>query len=88
MHGGGSSFLEQEARFAARIRLVRQHRGITHTDLGNRAGISRMAVSNIETGKRRVQLADALALSAALEVSLTEMVSPEPLVLRTETRVD
>lgn len=61
---------------------------MTHAELGDRAGLGRMSVSNLEAGRRRVHLADALALVHALDVPLADMLSPAPLVLRTETRVD
>lgn len=51
-------------------------------------GMARMAISNLESGTRRVRLAEALALASALGVPLADMIDPGPLVLRTETRVD
>lgn len=50
--------------------------------------LSRQAISKIENGDRKVSLVEAIQLSAALGVPLADFASPEPLVLRTETRID
>ena len=66
---------------------ARRHRGMTQADLADRTGVSRMAVSKIETGERRIALAEAVAIAEALEVPLLDMLGSGPLILTTQTRV-
>lgn len=82
------SGIEQERRFAARVRAVRVHRNWSHGDLAERVGLNRMAVANIETHRRRVTLSEAIDLAAELGVPLGDMLSPAPLVLVQEVRLD
>lgn len=81
-------FIEQERRFAARVRTVRVHRALSHQELADRVELNRMAISKIEAGTRRVVLAEALALADALGVPLADMLSPNPLVLVEQVRLD
>ncbi len=48
--------------------------------LGERAGIDRSVIANIETGRRQdVRLKEALDLAEALDLSLYDLLSEEPL---------
>lgn len=42
----------QSNLFASRLRTLREEKGMTQTDLANRAGVSRTNISNWETGQR------------------------------------
>jgi transcriptional regulator with XRE-family HTH domain len=61
---------------------------MTQQQLAERLGIPRSAIAEIETGVRCVSLREGVAIAAALDVPLLDLVSVEPLVLRTETLVD
>ena len=56
-----------------RIRVWRQHRGLTIEALAARAGISRATLSQIETGKRDGKLATITAIARALGLDLDDL---------------
>lgn len=68
-------------RFAERLRMVRQARGLTQADLGERMGWTDRIVFAIESPdrKREADLGEALALSQILGVPFGLMVRDEPL---------
>jgi putative molybdopterin biosynthesis protein len=66
-----------------RLRLARQGRGFSQQQLATMAGVSRQAVSAVESGLSDPSLRVALALSRALGLTVEEMfgpVTPEPRV--------
>jgi transcriptional regulator with XRE-family HTH domain len=65
-----------EKRFAERMKAARAARYWSAQELSNRSGVSRVAISKIETGDRGIPLGDAVALSEALGVSLADMTRP------------
>lgn len=82
------AFNEQTDRFRVRIIAVRKHRKMTQGQLAQATGLSRAAVGRIESGKRTIMLADAVYICDGLGVSLTAMLSDEPLVLTEAVRID
>jgi transcriptional regulator with XRE-family HTH domain len=61
-----------------RLRQVREHRGLTLTDLAARTGISKSTLSRLETGQRRPSLELLLPLAQAYRVPLDDLVgAPE-----------
>lgn len=72
-----------ERRFARRLRAVREARGWSQQDVVDRAGnsISRPALSQMENGRRGIPLAEAVALTDALGVALTDMISAGRLII-------
>ncbi len=53
---------------------------MSQSALGERAGIDRSVIANIETGRRRdIRLKEALDLAEALDLSLYELLREEPL---------
>lgn len=61
-----------------RLRALRQHRGITLTELASSTGISQSTLSRLESGQRRPTLELLLLLSRAHHVPLDELVgAPE-----------
>lgn len=77
-----------ERRAVARIASVRRVRQMTQQQLAEAIGIHQAAMSGIEAGKRYMRLGEAIAACAALGVDLGEVVSEEPLTLRTEVQFE
>ncbi|HEY0880456.1 MAG TPA: helix-turn-helix domain-containing protein, partial [Archangium sp.] len=61
-----------------RIRQLRTDRGLTLDDLGAALGRAASQVSVIENGKRELKLGELQKLARALQVSVDELLSPEP----------
>lgn len=67
---------EMEARFAERMKAVRSARHWSAQKLADRSGVTRIAISRIEVGRRRVTLDEAVALADALGLPLADMIRP------------
>lgn len=63
------------ADFGQRLRAARLDRGLNLHELGRLTGISAPALSLIETGKRDPRLTTLRKLSAALRLSLADLLS-------------
>jgi transcriptional regulator with XRE-family HTH domain len=59
---------------AARLRQIREHRGMTLTDVATKTGISKSTLSRLETGQRRPTLELLLALAQVYRVPLDDLV--------------
>ena len=68
------------AFLGARVRTLRQQRGLTQEQLGSRLTptVTRASVANIESGKQRVLAHTLVQLSVALDVSLDDLTRIEP----------
>ena len=53
------------------VRRARRDRGLSQAQLAARAGVGRPWLSELETGKRTVELGRVLAVLAALELTVT-----------------
>lgn len=73
--GGGSA--AAGAPGGMRLRLARQARGFSQQQLAGMAGVSRQAVSAVESGLSDPSLRVALALARALGMTVEEMFGPE-----------
>lgn len=60
-------------RLGARLRQLRQARGISQERLADLAGLHRTYVGGVERGERNVSLINLLALAHALGVSLSTL---------------
>jgi transcriptional regulator with XRE-family HTH domain len=58
---------------AGNVRAERARRKWTQADLGERLGVSAAAVSDLETGRRRVLADDLPMLCAAFDISLAQL---------------
>ena len=58
------------------LRALREETGLTARDLADRTQKSAGAVSNYETGKRDLDVSDAMAFAKALEVPVAALVEP------------
>ena len=66
-----------------RVRDWRLRRGLSQQHLARAAGITQAALSNYENGKREPSLSVSLALSAALDITLGDLIATsEVIVLR------
>ncbi|MGY1844004.1 helix-turn-helix domain-containing protein [Modestobacter sp. SYSU DS0875] len=61
-----------------RLRQVRQARGLSVVALGERAGISRATLTQLEAGSGNPTLETLYALANALDVPLTALIEPPP----------
>ncbi len=61
--------------FGARIRELRHERGLTQSDVAERAGVSLKYVSQIERGSRNPTLGVLLQLGRALDVTPERLVA-------------
>jgi putative molybdopterin biosynthesis protein len=79
---------EAPASTGAHLRLARQARGFSQQQLASMAGVSRQAVSSVESGHSDPSLRVALMLAQALGLSVEELFGPgEPAVPVTATSV-
>lgn len=73
---------ELDALIAGNVRAQRNRLKLRQEDLADEMGMDRKAVVRIEAGTRRISLFDALALCAALQLDLRQLlagVEPEAL---------
>ena len=81
----------QGARIGARLRAARTDRGLTLAALSDSTGISPSTISRLEAGKRQPNLELLIPLSAALEITIDELVAdsvPDPRVSTRVARTD
>ena len=55
------------------VRVIREWRGLAQAELARRAGLHRVQVHDVETGKSRGSVATLKAIAAALNVSLDDI---------------
>jgi transcriptional regulator with XRE-family HTH domain len=65
-------------RVRARLRQARFERGLTLAQLARRAGMATSTLSRLETGARRLSLAQVERLAAALELSPDALLAAQP----------
>lgn len=79
---------ETTKEIGARIRNARNRSGLTGTQLGERMGLAKDQVSKIESGKRRVDVAELAKAAAALGVSVRYLLGePERSTLAVAARL-
>lgn len=61
------------ANVASQLAKIRKKRKLSHQNLAFKAGITRAAVSFIESGKRKPTLGIAIRLANALDTNLSEL---------------
>ncbi|MDA0183166.1 helix-turn-helix transcriptional regulator [Solirubrobacter phytolaccae] len=67
--------IEEQVR--ARLRQARFERGLSLAELGERAGLTASTISRLETGARRLTLAQVERLAAALELSTDALLASD-----------
>ena len=73
-----------EERIRARLRALREERGLSLDAVAEAAGMAPSTLSRLETGKRRLAVDHLAPLAAALGTSVDALLAPEP---RTDPRV-
>jgi ribosome-binding protein aMBF1 (putative translation factor) len=63
---------------AANVRAARARRNLRQEDLADELGWDRAIISRIEAGRRRIQLADAIALCEVLEIGFHQLLEGLP----------
>lgn len=61
------------ARFGARLRSLRNRRGMTQVELADYFGLGRAYISDLEHGKRNVSLVTLQIIARGLGLSLSEL---------------
>jgi transcriptional regulator with XRE-family HTH domain len=62
-------------RFGRRLRVLRQRRGWTQLQLGEKLGLDRGYISDIENGKRNVSLEVLEIIATGFEMSVSGLLS-------------
>jgi transcriptional regulator with XRE-family HTH domain len=62
--------------FAARLKELRDQAGLTQQDLGERAGLSKAGIADLEQGRRRPAWETVVALCKALAISPDTFLQP------------
>ena len=57
----------------ARLRWIRQRRGLSMRELGKKAGVNPVTIGKLEKGRRPAQLETVRKLAGALEVEVEEL---------------
>lgn len=60
------------------IRIIRDRANLTQTELGKKVGKTKQWVSNVETGKTRINIEMMYAISEALGCSITDVLPSGP----------
>lgn len=71
------------------IKALRENAGLTQTELGEKVGVSGVAIMRYEKNKRQPRIEHLQRIADALEVPVTDLFDNEPLVLaivKTRTR--
>ena len=71
---------EQRAAMAQRLREAREYVGLSQEDVARTLGLSRPAITNIETGNRRVEAVELDKLATIYRQSVTFLLSGEEAV--------
>lgn len=56
------------------IKEARMRKRVTQTELGNKLGLTRSSIANVEAGRQRVQLHGIVQIATALQVDLGNLV--------------
>ena len=70
--------IQTSRAFGAAIRGARKDQGLSQTELARRAGVGRPWLSELETGKRTVELGRVLLVLAALDLAIDLVRAPRP----------
>jgi transcriptional regulator with XRE-family HTH domain len=68
---GGAGFDERQRRLAARLQSAREYLGLSQQFVAEHTGISRVAISAIENGRRKVEALELEALASLYKYPVT-----------------
>ena len=63
------------ARFGGRVKAERESKGLSQERLGFECGLSQTYISEVESGKRNISLANMYGIAQALGISLARLVT-------------
>lgn len=75
----GFSKMDPQHALPANLKSLRELRGLTQSELGERAGMGAASVSHFETGQRMPSLESLVRIADALEVSLDALLGRSPI---------
>ncbi len=67
---------EIDKAISARIRKVRNEKGVTQTVLGERIGVTFQQVQKYESGRNRVSAGRIVVIAEALDVPVSKLMGP------------
>lgn len=70
--------IRTSTEFGAAVRRARKDRGLSQVALAARAGVGRPWLSELETGKRTVEMGRALSVLSALDLAITIVPASDP----------
>lgn len=73
--------------FGARMRSLREARGLTRTDLARKSGVAKDTIRSIETGRTRTNIVTAEALAEGLAMPLSALFG-DPMPMRITGKTD
>lgn len=73
--------------FGARVRSLREARGLTRTDLARKSGVTKDTIRSIETGRTRTNIVTAEALAEGFAVPLSALFG-DPIPMRITGKTD
>ena len=82
MADDGSKFLNEDARFAANVKRLRERAGWSQGELARRMvaagrdGFHQTTISRIEKNERPVRISEAIGLAEVFDTTVTNMVAP------------
>ena len=69
--------IQTSKAFGSAVRRARNEQGLTQAELAQRAGVGRPWLSELETGKRTVELGRALSVVSALGLAVAFVPQPD-----------
>jgi transcriptional regulator with XRE-family HTH domain len=63
--------------FAARLRQIRQIKGLSQEELADRAGLHRTYVGSVERGERNISIDNIECLAKALDIDIIALLQAE-----------
>lgn len=76
MEKRGKAKVPARARFAQRLRLQRQDRGLSQEELADRAGLHRTYVGSVERAERNISIDSMERLAEALGLDVSDLLAP------------
>ncbi len=68
--------MRARVRFAQRLRLQRQDRGLSQEELADRAGLHRTYVGSVERAERNISIDSMERLAEALGLDVSDLLAP------------
>ncbi|MEV6831872.1 helix-turn-helix transcriptional regulator [Amycolatopsis sp. NPDC051102] len=64
------------------VQAARTQAGLSQTDLGDRIGLTRSSIANLEAGRQRIRLHILALIADALRMKLSELITDTPLGIK------